>query len=68
MDPLSSAITSLLNAIQGAPEGVSAPALPALMVLAGQDVTMLLLGPTADGGVSLALPSGQTITAQGQMP
>jgi hypothetical protein len=68
MDPLSSAITSLLNAIQGAPQAVSAPAAPALTALMGQDVSMLFLGPAADGGVNLALPSGQTITAQGQMP
>ena len=69
MDPLSSAITTLLNAIQGTPQqGVSAPALPALVALVGQDASMLFLGPAADGGVSLRLPSGQTITAQGQMP
>ena len=68
MDPLSSAITSLLNAIQGPSQGVSAPPLPVLMALVGQDVSMLLLGPSADGGVTLGLPSGQTVTAQGQMP
>ncbi len=69
MDAIPAAIASLLNAIQSASQPAAAAApVPALLALAGQDVTMLLLGQTPDGGVSLALPSGQVITAQGQLP
>jgi len=69
MDPVQAAVTTLLNALQPA----SQPALPAaplqaLMELIGQDVTMLFLGQDPAGGVSLALPSGQVVTAQGQLP
>jgi hypothetical protein len=68
MDAIPAAVTSLLNALQSASQGASAAPVPALLALAGQDVSMLLLGQTPGGGVSLALPSGQVITAQGQLP
>jgi hypothetical protein len=73
MDPLPSAINTLVNTLQGLAQTaggtpVQAAPLPALMALAGQDAAMILLGQAAEGGVSLQLPSGQVITAQGQMP
>jgi hypothetical protein len=72
MDAIPAALNAILNALQGVSgAAASAPAaapVPALLALAGQDVPMLLLGPAAGGGVSLTLPSGQVITAQGQLP
>jgi hypothetical protein len=70
MDPIANAITTLLNAVQALdqPGQAAAPPLPILLALAGQDVNMQFLGPAPGGGLLLALPSGQTVTAQGQMP
>jgi len=70
MDPIQAAVSTLLNAIQSASQAqpVAAAPLPALLALAGQDVSMLFLGQAPGGGVSLALPSGQVVTAQGQLP
>ena len=69
MDPIPSAISALINALQSAAQpGPAAAPVPALLALAGQDVAMLLLGRAAGGGVSLELPSGQVVTAQGQLP
>ncbi|MDR3671303.1 MAG: hypothetical protein P4L36_10675 [Holophaga sp.] len=70
MDAVPAAVTTLLNAIQAAsqPTMPAASPVPALMALIGQDVSMLFLGQAAGGGVSLALPSGQMVTAQGQLP
>jgi hypothetical protein len=75
MDPVPNILGPLLNAIQGV-QGTqaagqalpAASALPSLLSLAGQEVAMQLLGTALDGTVSLGLPSGQVITAQGQMP
>jgi len=67
MDPVQAAVTTLLNALQSASQGLPAAPLQALAELAGQDVTMLFLGQ-AQGTVSLSLPSGQVVTAQGQLP
>ena len=71
MDAIPAAVNALLNALQSVTPA-SAPAtaapVPALLALAGQDVSMLLLGSSADGEVSLGLPSGQVVTAQGQLP
>jgi hypothetical protein len=71
MDAIPAAVSALLNAIQGvtqAQPAAAAPPLPALLALAGQDVAMLLLGQAPGGGLNLALPSGQVVTAQGQLP
>jgi len=70
MDPVQAAVSTLLNALQSASQTqpVAAAPLPALLALAGQDVSMLFLGQAPGGGVSLALPSGQVVTAQGQLP
>jgi hypothetical protein len=70
MDPVPAAVTTLLNALQAASQPTTLPAaapLPALLAMVGQDVSMLLMGQTA-AGVSLTLPSGQVVTAQGQLP
>ena len=70
MDPIPNALTTLINVIQGvaqAPVQTAAP-VQALLALAGQDVGMVLLGQAAGGTLSLALPSGQVVTAQGQLP
>lgn len=71
MDAIPAAVSALLNALKGvspaAPAAAASP-VPALLALAGQDVAMLLLGPAPGGGLSLALPSGQVVTAQGQLP
>jgi len=70
MDPVPSAISSILNALQGTaqPGAPVASPVPALLALIGQDVSLIFQGQTPGGGVSLALPSGQVITAQGQLP
>lgn len=73
MNPITGAVTSLINALQTVaadlPAAAQQPAqLSALMDLAGREVAMTLLGQAAEGGVSLALPSGQVVTAQGQLP
>jgi hypothetical protein len=73
MDPITGAVTSLINALQAAsadlPPGAQPPAqLSALLELAGREVAMTLLGQAAEGGVNLALPSGQVVTAQGRLP
>jgi len=70
MEPVPGLVPSLLNAIQAAAPSGSATAAPvsALLALAGQDVLMTLLAQAADGTVSLALPSGQVVTAQGRLP
>ena len=70
MDPIPNAITTLINVIQGVaqPSAPTAAPVQALLALAGQDVSLVLLGQAAGGGLSLALPSGQVVTAQGQLP
>lgn len=72
MDPIASAIVSLINAVQGAAQadasGATAAPVAALIALLGQEVSLQYLGPGADGGLLLQLPSGQTVTAQGQLP
>jgi len=70
MDPIPNALTTLLNVIQGVAQPTVQTAAPvqALLALAGQEVGMVLLGQAAGGGLSLALPSGQVVTAQGQLP
>jgi hypothetical protein len=67
MDPVQAAVTTLLNALQTASQGLPAAPLQALAELVGQDVSMLFLGQV-QGSVSLGLPSGQVVTAQGQLP
>ena len=52
----------------GAPTAIPAPTPAALLALVGKDVGMIYLGQIAGGKVSLALPSGQVVTAQGQLP
>jgi hypothetical protein len=78
MDPLGSALSSLVNALQNAAQsqaaapvqGAQPTAVPMaeLLAMVDQDVSLLYLGQTADGGLLLQLPSGQTLAAQGQMP
>jgi hypothetical protein len=70
MDPIPAAITSLLNALQSVGQELpaAAPTPAALLALVGKDVGMIYLGQIAGGKVSLALPSGQVVTAQGQLP
>lgn len=69
MDPITTAVVSLVKAIQAtAGEQPAAPQVNSLLRLAGQEVTMTLLGQTGTGTVTLALPSGQQVTAQGQLP
>jgi len=72
MDPIASALVSLINAVQGAAQadasGATAAPVAALIALLGQEVSLQYLGPGADGGLLLQLPSGQTVTAQGQLP
>lgn len=68
MDPLSPQSANLVTAVQAllvrqgaAMEGAS------LLALLGQDVEVLLQA-LAPGGVKLQFPSGQTVTAQGELP
>jgi hypothetical protein len=68
MEPISAQSLDLMKAVQAllirqgtALEGAG------LMALVGQDVDMLLQGSSPEG-VKLSLPSGQTITAQGELP
>jgi hypothetical protein len=72
MDPITGTVATLLNAVQGAARADASGAgqVPALLALAGQERIMTLLGQTGTGTVTLALPSGQTVTAQtqGQLP
>jgi len=70
MDPISNALATLLNAVQAVdrPALSTAAPLPALMALLGQDVSLQFLGLTEGGALLLQLPSGQTVTAQGQLP
>jgi hypothetical protein len=74
MDPVQGAIASLLNAAQAATNAradaaVAAPGIQpsALLALIGQDVTLVFLGVGADGQ-KLTLPSGQVVSAQGDLP
>jgi hypothetical protein len=74
MDPVQGAIASLLNAAQAAANAraeaaVAAPGIQpsALLALIGQDVTLVFLGVGADGQ-KLTLPSGQVVSAQGDLP
>jgi hypothetical protein len=74
MDPIQGAVASLLNAAQAAANAraggaVSAPGIQpsALLALLGQDVTLVFLGVGAEGQ-KLTLPSGQVVSAQGDLP
>lgn len=68
MDPLSLANAELVKAVQAllVQQGSALEASPLLSLL-GQDVDLLLQALTPDG-VKLKLPSGQTVTAQGNLP
>jgi hypothetical protein len=70
VDPIPGLVPSLLNAIQAAEPSGSATAAPvaALLSLAGQELAMTLLAQAPGGAVSLGLPSGQVVTAQGRLP
>lgn len=69
MDPVASAVTAFLNAVQSAQALPELPAAPqtVLTTLLGQDVNLLFQGQTA-AGLQFSLPSGQTVTAQGDFP
>jgi hypothetical protein len=68
MDPISSQNVNLVRAIQAlqVDRGTAAEG-TALTALIGQDVEVLFQALTAEG-VKLQLPSGQTVTAEGELP
>ena len=68
MDPVSSQAANLLSAVQAllVRQGATIAG-RSLMALVGQDLEVLFLA-TTQGGVKLQLPSGQNLTAQGQLP
>ncbi|OQA37463.1 MAG: hypothetical protein BWY56_00942 [Acidobacteria bacterium ADurb.Bin340] len=67
MDPATLAsVQSLVQALRLGP-GQAPEAAAALARLAGQEVNLLLLLKTAEG-VTLRMPSGQRVTAQGDLP
>ena len=68
MDPVSSQAANLLSAVQAllVRQGATIAG-RSLMALVGQDLEVLFLA-TTQGGVKLQLPSGQILTAQGQLP
>ncbi len=68
MDPVSPQSTNLVNAVQAllVRQGATLEG-STLMALLGQDVEVLFQTLTP-GGVKLQFPSGQTVTAQGELP
>lgn len=67
MDPVTLAsVQSLVQALRLGP-GQAPEAAAALAKLAGQEVNLLLLLKTSEG-VTLRMPSGQRVTAQGDLP
>lgn len=67
MDPVTLAsVQSLVQALRLGP-GQAPEAAAALARLAGQEVNLLLLLKTSEG-VTLRMPSGQRVTAQGDLP
>lgn len=68
MDPVAPQAANLLSAVQAlfVRQGAVIEGSP-LAALLGQDVEMLFQA-LAPGGVKLQLPSGQTVTAQGELP
>lgn len=67
MDPL--ALSSVSNLAQALllRQGLPPEAAEALLKLAGQELSLLLLAQE-DGGARLQLPTGQVVTAQGELP
>jgi hypothetical protein len=68
MDPIAAQNVDLVKAIQAllVNQGTAAEG-SALLALIGQEVDVLFQALTSDG-VKLQLPSGQTVTAQGELP
>lgn len=69
MDPIQAQTTNLVSAVQAllVRQGAAIEG-SALMALLGQDVEVLFQALAQGGGVQLQLPSGQTVTAQGELP
>jgi hypothetical protein len=66
MDPISPQAANLVSNLQALLVRQGTAGFP-LMALLGQEVEALFQAATA-GGVKLQLPSGQTVTAQGELP